>query len=36
MLEAINEERKQEKQQLLKKIGIIKQAMEINKKNYQT
>lgn len=34
--EAENEERKQEKQQLLKKINIIKQSMEVNKKNYQT
>lgn len=33
--EAENEERKGEKQQMVKKIGIIKQAMEINKKNYQ-
>lgn len=30
-----NEDRKQEKQQLLKKISIIKQSMEANKKNYQ-
>ena len=33
--EAENEERKTDKQHLVKKIGIIKQAMEINKKNYQ-
>ena len=35
MQEAENEERKQEKQQLLKKIAIIQQSMEINKRNYQ-
>lgn len=34
--EAMNEERKQDKEQLCRKLGIIRQAIEINKKNYQT
>ncbi len=32
--EAEQESKKLEQQQLVKKIGIIKQAMEVNKKNY--
>lgn len=34
--EAENEDRMREKEQLVKKLGIIKQSMEINKKNYQS
>ena len=34
MEEAEMEERKAEKETLVKKIGIIRQSMEINKKNY--